>query len=93
MTTPPADLSRLSDDSTMTAVRTGSEANGLLTPHLPGGRDVLVYPKPNHEPATFTILNFPVPDIDTASTTSRRRVCSSSATTASPKTTAASSAT
>ena len=47
-------------------MRTGSEANGLLTPHLPGGRDVLVYPKPNHEPATFTILNFPVPDIDTA---------------------------
>jgi predicted enzyme related to lactoylglutathione lyase len=43
-----------------------SEANGLLTLHLPGGRDVLVYAKPNHEPATFTILNFPVPDIDTA---------------------------
>jgi predicted enzyme related to lactoylglutathione lyase len=43
-----------------------SEANGLLTLHLPGGRDVLVYPKPNHVPATFTILNFPVPDIETA---------------------------
>jgi catechol 2,3-dioxygenase-like lactoylglutathione lyase family enzyme len=43
-----------------------SEANGLLTLHLHGGRDVLVYPKPNHVPATFTILNFPVPDIDTA---------------------------
>ena len=43
-----------------------SEANGLLTLHLPGGRDVLVYPKPNHVPATFTILNFRVPDIDTA---------------------------
>jgi predicted enzyme related to lactoylglutathione lyase len=43
-----------------------SEANGLLTLHLPGGRDVLVYPKPNHAPATFTILNFPVPDIDAA---------------------------
>jgi predicted enzyme related to lactoylglutathione lyase len=41
-----------------------TEANGLLTLHLPGGRDVLVYPKPNHVPATFTILNFPVPDID-----------------------------
>ena len=37
-----------------------SDANGLLTLHLPGGREVLVYPKPNHEPATFTILNFPV---------------------------------
>ena len=43
-----------------------SEADGLLTLHLPGGRDVLVYPKPNHVPATFTILNFPVPDIDAA---------------------------
>ena len=43
-----------------------SEAGGLLTLHLPGLRDVLVYPKPNHTPATFTILNFPVPDIDTA---------------------------
>jgi predicted enzyme related to lactoylglutathione lyase/catechol 2,3-dioxygenase-like lactoylglutathione lyase family enzyme len=43
-----------------------SEANGLLTLHLAGARDVLVYPKPNHVPATFTILNFPVPDIGTA---------------------------
>jgi predicted enzyme related to lactoylglutathione lyase len=43
-----------------------SEADGLLTLHLPGGRHVLVYPKPNHTPATFTILNFPVPDIDAA---------------------------
>ena len=43
-----------------------SEANGLVTLHLPGGRDVLVYPKPAHVPATFTILNFPVPDIDAA---------------------------
>jgi len=43
-----------------------SEANGLLTLHLPGERDVLVYPKPNHVPAAFTILNFPVHDIDAA---------------------------
>jgi predicted enzyme related to lactoylglutathione lyase len=43
-----------------------SDANGLLTLHLPGGREVLMYPKPNHAPATFTILNFPVPDIDAA---------------------------
>jgi predicted enzyme related to lactoylglutathione lyase len=39
---------------------------GLLTLHLAGGRDVLVYPKENHTPATFTILNFPVDDIDEA---------------------------
>lgn len=43
-----------------------SEENGLLTLHLSGGRDVLVYPKPDHEPAVFTILNFPVPDIESA---------------------------
>jgi catechol 2,3-dioxygenase-like lactoylglutathione lyase family enzyme len=41
-----------------------SEQNGLLTLHLAGGRDTLVYPKPDHTPATFTILNFPVPDIE-----------------------------
>jgi predicted enzyme related to lactoylglutathione lyase len=29
-----------------------------------GARPVIVYPKPDHEPATFTVLNFPVPDID-----------------------------
>ena len=31
-----------------------------------GGGKVFVYPKPNHSPATFTILNFPVDDIDKA---------------------------
>jgi predicted enzyme related to lactoylglutathione lyase len=43
-----------------------SEQNGLLSLHLAGGRDVLIYPKPNHVPATYTILNFPVDDIDAA---------------------------
>jgi catechol 2,3-dioxygenase-like lactoylglutathione lyase family enzyme len=43
-----------------------SEENGLLTLHLAGDRDTLVYPKPNHTPASFTILNFPVDDIETA---------------------------
>ena len=43
-----------------------SEENGLLTLHLAGGRDTLVYPKPDHTPATYTILNFSVPDIDDA---------------------------
>ncbi|HXN81528.1 MAG TPA: VOC family protein [Myxococcales bacterium] len=43
-----------------------SEAHGLMTLHLAGGRDTLVYPKPNHTPATFTILNFPVEDIEKA---------------------------
>ena len=43
-----------------------SEENGLLNLHVAGGRDVLVYPKPDHVPATYTILNFPVDDIDAA---------------------------
>jgi catechol 2,3-dioxygenase-like lactoylglutathione lyase family enzyme len=43
-----------------------SEAHGLLTLHLAGGAKVLVYPKPSHTPATFTILNFPVADIEQA---------------------------
>ncbi|WP_049557942.1 VOC family protein [Nonomuraea sp. SBT364] len=41
-----------------------SEEHGLLTLHIAGGRDILVYPKENHVPATYTILNFPVDDIE-----------------------------
>jgi catechol 2,3-dioxygenase-like lactoylglutathione lyase family enzyme len=43
-----------------------SESNGLLTLRLAGGASVLIYPKPNHTPATFTILNFPVDSVDEA---------------------------
>jgi len=43
-----------------------SEAHGMLTLHLAGDRDVLVYPKDSHIPAEFTVLNFPVPDIEAA---------------------------
>ena len=43
-----------------------SERNGLLFLHLAGGRDTLVYPKPSHTPADYTILNFPVDDIEAA---------------------------
>jgi catechol 2,3-dioxygenase-like lactoylglutathione lyase family enzyme len=41
-----------------------TEDHGMLTLHLAGGGKVIVYPKPNHEPATFTVLNFPVKDIE-----------------------------
>ncbi|MDA0567437.1 VOC family protein [Streptomonospora sp. S1-112] len=44
----------------------GMEEHGLLTLHLPGGAQVLVYPKPDFTPATYTVLNFAVPDIDEA---------------------------
>jgi predicted enzyme related to lactoylglutathione lyase len=39
---------------------------GILELHIEGNNPVIVYPKPNHEPATFTILNFPVDNIDKA---------------------------
>jgi predicted enzyme related to lactoylglutathione lyase len=38
--------------------------HGMLTLHLPGDRPTLVYAKPDHVPASYTILNFPVDDID-----------------------------
>jgi predicted enzyme related to lactoylglutathione lyase len=43
-----------------------SEDHGLLTLHLAGSNNVLIYPKPNHVPVTFTVLNFPVDDVDLA---------------------------
>jgi catechol 2,3-dioxygenase-like lactoylglutathione lyase family enzyme len=41
-----------------------SERHGMLNLHLGGGANVLIYPKANHSPATFTVLNFPVDDVD-----------------------------
>jgi len=43
-----------------------TEDHGLLTLHLAGGNNVLIYPKADHVPATFTVLNFPVDDVDQA---------------------------
>lgn len=43
-----------------------SEMEGLLTLKLAGGNSIIIYQKDNHEPATFTILNFPVKDIEQA---------------------------
>jgi catechol 2,3-dioxygenase-like lactoylglutathione lyase family enzyme len=42
------------------------EEHGLLSLHLAGDRDTLVYEKPDFVPATYTILNFEVGDIDEA---------------------------
>ncbi len=42
------------------------EESGLMVLHLAGDRDTLVYQKPDFTPATYTILNFPVDDIDQA---------------------------
>jgi len=43
-----------------------SEMYGMLLLNLPGGRKVLIYPKQNHVPATFTVLNFPVDNTEEA---------------------------
>ena len=43
-----------------------SEENGMLTLKLGGGHSALIYPKDDHQPATYTTLNFPVDDIDAA---------------------------
>ena len=37
---------------------------GIMTLHISGRGKIIVYPKPNHEPATFTILNFPGSDVE-----------------------------
>jgi predicted enzyme related to lactoylglutathione lyase len=42
------------------------EEHGLMMLHLAGGRDTLVYQRPGFTPATYTILNFEVDDIDKA---------------------------
>jgi catechol 2,3-dioxygenase-like lactoylglutathione lyase family enzyme len=43
-----------------------SEDNGMLRLQAGGGASVLVYPKADHEPATYTMLNFPVSDVESA---------------------------
>jgi predicted enzyme related to lactoylglutathione lyase len=43
-----------------------SEENGILTLHIAGDRPTLSYPKEDHTPASFTILNFPVDDVEKA---------------------------
>ena len=41
-----------------------SENDAGLTLHIAGDRPILIYPKDSHEPATFTVLNFPVDDVE-----------------------------
>jgi len=43
-----------------------TEEHGMLTLHLAGSGKVIIYPKDDHEPASFTVLNFPVDNIDQA---------------------------
>ena len=43
-----------------------TDSGGMVNLQLAGGGSVLIYPKDNHVPATFTVLNFPVADIKAA---------------------------
>ncbi len=45
-----------------------SEEEGILALRLGGGARAIIYPKDDHKPATYTCLNFPVPDVDAAVT-------------------------
>ncbi|MDP9467493.1 MAG: VOC family protein, partial [Chloroflexota bacterium] len=45
---------------------TQDQEMGFITLKIAGGARVMIYPKENHEPATFTIMNFPVADIERA---------------------------
>ena len=47
-------------------IELSEEKMGILTLHIEGSEKVIIYPKPNHIPATFTILNFPVQDVEKA---------------------------
>lgn len=47
-------------------LETSEPMDGLLALHFGGGTEVMIYPKDNHTPATFTVLNFPVDDIEAA---------------------------
>ena len=44
----------------------GEDPMGFLELRLAGGGRVMIYPKPDHQPATFTVLNFVVPNIEEA---------------------------
>ena len=60
------DLAKVEEFYSKTLGLKVTEEHGVLTLHLAGGNNVLIYPKPDHAPANFTILNFPVDDVDLA---------------------------
>jgi catechol 2,3-dioxygenase-like lactoylglutathione lyase family enzyme len=47
-------------------LKTSEGPEGVLLLHIEGSNDTIVYPKPDYTPATYTILNFPVEDIEQA---------------------------
>lgn len=47
-------------------LKVSEDEMGILLLHLEGQQDIIIYPKPDHSPAVFTVLNFPVDNIDRA---------------------------
>jgi predicted enzyme related to lactoylglutathione lyase len=60
------DISKAKEFYSQTLGLEVSEMEGSLFLHIAGGGRILIYPKPNHIPATYTTLNFPVDDIEVA---------------------------
>ena len=60
------DIDRARDFYAKTLGLETEEQMGALVLKFATGQRVFIYPKPNHEPATFTVLNFPVDDLDAA---------------------------
>ena len=60
------DIGKVKEFYTKTLGLKVTQEHGLLTLHLAGGNNVIIYPKADHVPATFTVLNFPVDDVDLA---------------------------
>lgn len=52
--------------STILGLKVKENEMGILELHMRDSNPIIIYPKPNHVPATFTVLNFPVDDIDKA---------------------------
>jgi catechol 2,3-dioxygenase-like lactoylglutathione lyase family enzyme len=61
---PDIDVAREFYGETLGLSVTDSSEMGLIELHVGGGAPVVVYPKPDHQPAVFTVLNFVVPDIE-----------------------------
>src|SRR5690242_13160839 len=67
------DLNRARDFYAQTLGLTVMQRPEGLELALAGGGRVFIYPKPNHQPATYTVLNFPVPSLEEAISALGRR--------------------
>jgi predicted enzyme related to lactoylglutathione lyase len=50
--------------SNILGIKANETAMGILELHTEGNNPIIIYPKPDHAPATFTVLNFIVKNIE-----------------------------